>query len=280
MSEPAGIPFRNVLRALRGYQAIPAAIIAVYILAGMFGPWVAPFDPADYSIRDRHSPPLSATGDGIDDASRLYVLGTDMLGRDVLSLWLHGARDSLSLVGISVFLGVVLGTLVTIYISSLPLRRCLVAYGLLAFILIPPALFSVNYPFGLTTLYFWEERFWDEQNSYRIVNLAALTTLSILLTTVVIGLAFYLRSALPIGRLAKMHLRSYGRLNSRYLTAQLHGLEPWISLSAVSSLLLTFKSATLISFGVPHLSWVSIAADERNYGQSAYWVTHITSTAV
>ena len=268
---------RNTLHTLTGWQTIPAAIVALYILAGIFGPWIAPFDPADFYIRDRHSPPWYAA---TPDVSQFYVLGTDALGRDVLSLLLHGARASLSLVGVSTFIGVVVGTLVTANVSGLRHRARLIAYVALALILVPPALFSVNYPFGLATLYFWDERFWDEQNSSHLANLLALATLATLLTTMIIAFAYHLRTTQPIGRLAKVRLGRYGRLSFRYMSAQFHGLTPWISLSAVSSLLLVFKSAALIRFDRPSISWVSIATDERTYGQAAYWIPHIASTAV
>lgn len=75
---------------------------------------VSPYDPLAQSMGDRLLPPFSA-----DAFGRLHVLGTDQLGRDVLSRILWGTRVSLALgvigVGISAPVGVILGLLAGYY---------------------------------------------------------------------------------------------------------------------------------------------------------------------
>jgi ABC-type dipeptide/oligopeptide/nickel transport system permease subunit len=85
---------------------VSAALIALLVLAAVFAPWLAPHA---YDIQDRSYPSLPAAADAV------HPLGTDHLGRDVLSRLLYGARISLS-VGIVVELiealvGVSLGVL-------------------------------------------------------------------------------------------------------------------------------------------------------------------------
>src|SRR5512134_31990 len=65
--------------------------------------WLAPQDPTRQSLRGRLAPPTIEGTDG-----RAHLLGTDHLGRDVLSRVIHGARVSL-LVG---FAAVVVGGLI------------------------------------------------------------------------------------------------------------------------------------------------------------------------
>jgi ABC-type dipeptide/oligopeptide/nickel transport system permease subunit len=69
---------------------------------------VAPHDPARQSLVRRFTPPLWSTG-----GSTAYPLGTDQVGRDVLSRMIHGARISLlvgvSAVVVSLLVGVTLG---------------------------------------------------------------------------------------------------------------------------------------------------------------------------
>ncbi len=60
--------------------------------AALFAPWLAPFPPARVSLGARLLPPLAASEHG-----GLHVLGTDQLGRDVLSRILHGARVSMTI---------------------------------------------------------------------------------------------------------------------------------------------------------------------------------------
>src|SRR5688500_10582548 len=89
---------------------VGALILAVVIGAAVAAPWVAPHDPAKQSLIRRFTPPVWAQG-----GNASYVLGTDQVGRDILSRMIHGARISL-IVGVlamvvSVLVGVTLGLL-------------------------------------------------------------------------------------------------------------------------------------------------------------------------
>jgi peptide/nickel transport system permease protein len=80
------------------------AILAAALLSSL----LAPFDPQLQSLADRLLPPFSQAGDG-----SFHLLGTDQLGRDLLSRLVYGARVSL-LVGLGASLlaglvGVLLG---------------------------------------------------------------------------------------------------------------------------------------------------------------------------
>ena len=69
-----------------------AALLATMVLLALLAPWLAPHDPTEMNVLQRLKPP-----------SADYLLGTDALGRDILSRTLYGARVSL-LVGVSVAL--------------------------------------------------------------------------------------------------------------------------------------------------------------------------------
>ena len=77
-------------------------LVSVFILISVFGPLIAPYDPTDINIPERLSPPTSD-----------FLLGTDALGRDILSRLLHGAQWSLGLAflisGISLVIGTAIG---------------------------------------------------------------------------------------------------------------------------------------------------------------------------
>jgi peptide/nickel transport system permease protein len=83
-------------------------ILAIVIGAAVAAPWVAPHDPAKQSLIRRFTPPVWAPG-----GHASYLLGTDQVGRDILSRMVHGARISLIVgvlaVVISVLVGVSLG---------------------------------------------------------------------------------------------------------------------------------------------------------------------------
>jgi peptide/nickel transport system permease protein len=87
-----------------------AVVLAVVVATAVAAPWVAPHDPAKQSLIRRFTPPLWALGGNV-----AYPLGTDQVGRDVLSRIIHGARISLVVgtlaVVVSLLVGVTLGLL-------------------------------------------------------------------------------------------------------------------------------------------------------------------------
>jgi peptide/nickel transport system permease protein len=90
--------------------AIAAATIAfVCVFCAVFAGWVSPHDPFDLAsleLMDARLPPAWYA-----EGSRKYLLGTDDQGRDILSAVIYGARISLIVGVVSVFLSVVVGTL-------------------------------------------------------------------------------------------------------------------------------------------------------------------------
>ena len=81
---------------MRSVVMLAAALVALAIL----GPLLAPHDPTAINIPNRLSPP-----------SAEWLLGTDALGRDILSRLLHGARWSLGLALLISVMGLCIGTL-------------------------------------------------------------------------------------------------------------------------------------------------------------------------
>ncbi|GAB1256368.1 ABC transporter permease [Aurantivibrio plasticivorans] len=89
---------------------IVASVCTGLILVGIFAPWIAPHDPLHGVLLDRLQPPMWQEG-GTSD----YVLGTDRLGRDILSRLVYGARISLTVCGLAILfagsIGSILGVL-------------------------------------------------------------------------------------------------------------------------------------------------------------------------
>jgi len=82
------------------------AVLVAMLLCGMalFAPLLAPFDPLDQSLISRLRPPI-----GFERYKEGYYLGTDELGRDVLSRSLYGLRLTLSLALIGAMIGLLIG---------------------------------------------------------------------------------------------------------------------------------------------------------------------------
>ena len=97
---------RDFWRALRRNRLalVGGVVVVVLVLMAVFAPVIAPRDPNRPDIKKILADPSSS-----------HPLGTDQLGRDVLSRMLYGARVSLAVgfvsVGIATLIGVVLGSI-------------------------------------------------------------------------------------------------------------------------------------------------------------------------
>lgn len=89
------------LRAVLGSRIfqVGAAIVLVWVVCALFGPWIVPYSPYRDDLMNTLVPPSFA-----------HPFGTDQLGRDVLSRVIVGARSILSVAPLATLLGTVLGT--------------------------------------------------------------------------------------------------------------------------------------------------------------------------
>jgi peptide/nickel transport system permease protein len=84
------------MRRLRHLKIwIGGVILALLFVCGVSAPLLAPYDPQEQRLEDRLRPPSMSAQD-----SRYYLLGTDNLGRDIMSRIIYGSRISL-LVGVA-----------------------------------------------------------------------------------------------------------------------------------------------------------------------------------
>ncbi|KAF5425234.1 peptide/nickel transport system permease protein [Candidatus Methanomarinus sp.] len=96
--------FNNIIGHLKRSRSatIGTIIITLLVLAAIFAPILAPYDPIETNVDDRLMKPCIE-----------HPLGTDHLGRDVYSRLLYGARISLTIgivvVSISALIGIILG---------------------------------------------------------------------------------------------------------------------------------------------------------------------------
>jgi peptide/nickel transport system permease protein len=81
--------------------AIGAAIVALAVLAALFGPALAPHAPEGLFVLQRYKGPSSQ-----------FWLGTDQYGRDILSRLLHGARTTVVMALLATALGTMAGAVI------------------------------------------------------------------------------------------------------------------------------------------------------------------------
>ena len=103
----------------QGFTANRGAFVALIVfaliaVASLFAPLIAPYDPVEQYRDFMLTPPVWAEG-----GSARFLLGTDELGRDMLSRLLHGGRVSLGIglaaVAMSLLPGVLLGLLAAFF---------------------------------------------------------------------------------------------------------------------------------------------------------------------
>ena len=95
---------RSLLRLRWGVAA--AVVLLLIIASAVFAPWVAPHDPLAVNIRHRLGPPAWMHGGTAE-----HLLGTDQVGRDLLSRMIYGGRVSLVVGVCAVILSATIGVL-------------------------------------------------------------------------------------------------------------------------------------------------------------------------
>ncbi len=80
-------------------------VLGLMLLAAVFAPWLSPHDPLEQDLLSSFLPPSwQANGDPV------FLLGTDNLGRDIVSRLIYGARTALIVALVAAALAALLGT--------------------------------------------------------------------------------------------------------------------------------------------------------------------------
>jgi peptide/nickel transport system permease protein len=96
----------HAMRRVRRWPLVPLFILTFFlVIPALLAPQVAPHDPLKGSLSKRLKAPVWQEGGSIQ-----YPLGTDKLGRDILSRIIYGARVSLAVSLVAIVVGGVIGT--------------------------------------------------------------------------------------------------------------------------------------------------------------------------
>jgi peptide/nickel transport system permease protein len=251
--------FQVFKKALRNPLAMAGFIIImlVFVLA-LFAPIISPYDPNEINVKAILLGPSSQ-----------YWMGTDGLGRDVLSRMLHGGRISLLVglvaVGISTLIGIVLGALAGYYrgwVDTVIMRLVDVMLSIPSFFLIlaviaflTPSIINIMIVIGLTS---W-------MGVTRLVR-AEFLSLS--------EREFVLAS------------RTLGAKDARLIFTHLlpNSLTPIIvsAVLGVAGAVLMESGLSFLGLGVqaPQASWGNILTDGKEYIQFAWWLSLFPGLAI
>ena len=93
------------LGIVRDLPILPLLVLVLVLGSAALAPAIAPADPGAQSLIDRLSPPFWQEG-----GSSKHLLGTDHLGRDVLSRLLYGSRVAVAVAGLTIAAAALFGT--------------------------------------------------------------------------------------------------------------------------------------------------------------------------
>lgn len=261
----AGGRASGLLRSLRrspvGLTGL-AIVLAVVFLA-VAGPWIVPHSPDDPNLRARFKPP------GFSDGGGTYILGTDQLGRDILSRVIVGSRVSVLVgviaVAISGTIGVLLGVLAGFVGGWTDVIVMRVADALLGipFIILAIAISGAIGPGLLTLIFLLGFTGWESYARITRGEVLVVRALDFVTAARVIGQRGWmiaLRHVVP------------NVLSSAIVLAALQ----------VGTTILAESSLSFLGLGVqpPNITWGLMLADGRQYIGSAWWMATFPGIAI
>ncbi|MGI4945222.1 MAG: ABC transporter permease, partial [Janthinobacterium lividum] len=255
----------------RGTRRLPAAgtlaaaaFLLLLVAAALLAPWIAPFDPLAGDVLANLMPP--SLGEGGEPA---HLLGTDMLGRDVLSGILYGARVSL-VVGLAAAGGAgVLGTAIGIV--------CGFFRGTLDEVLMRLVDIQLAFPFILLAVL--------------IMYVLGQGLGNVIVVLVVATWPVYAR----VARAEAMRLRETDfvqaarAIGARPLRTLLRHVLPnaaapliVVATAAVPQMIIFEAALSFLGIGLPptQVSWGSLLAAGRDYLDQAWWIATFPGIAI
>ncbi len=254
----------SVASGLRRAPKIPTAVLGVLLAFALLAQWIAPHDPLVQDLSKSFTPPVWHT-----EGSFTNILGTDKLGRDVLTRVMHGARVSLSLslliIAIGGGAGVVLGL-----ISGYSGKKvdAVIQRGVEVILAMPTILVALVFVFAVG-------------HSFESVMFILSPFLAARFTRIVRGETLSVRErdfvaiAQVIGTPTWMILWKHVLPNVFNTIIVLATLE-------VGHLILLESSLSFLGVGVPppRPAWGQMVADGREFISSAYWITLFPGLAI
>ena len=243
-------------------MSIGSTMTALLIATAFLAPWLTTYSPTETNLQASALPPVFTSG------NHIHLLGTDLLGRDMLSRLIYGARTSVLVVSFSVTLSLILG----------------VALGIVS---------TYNQKLGI-----FFERLADVWQSvpYPVLALATIAILgkSFVSIIIILGLTtwilFYrvVRSRI-LSLLENDYIQATKALGASYLRVFWYHILPnilplvLVVATVLSSSIIIFEaSLSFLGLGLPaeFISWGAMAADGFGYESINWWIPVLPSLAI
>lgn len=243
---------------------IGSILLMTVTLLSILAPYISPHDPLEQNLSYRLKPPSWLPG-----GMNTYWLGTDQLGRDILSRIIYGARISL-LVG---FTAVLISGVVGVFLGLI----CGYYGGLLDMVIMRLADVQLSFPFILLVI--------------AIVAVTGPSVLNVILIFGVAGWVIYARTArgLVLSLKEKEFVESAKALGLKDRTILVGHILPNILTSIIviatvriGNVIIWESGLSFLGLGIPPpiISWGRMLAEGRPYLNTAWWSSTFPGLAI
>jgi dipeptide transport system permease protein len=259
----AGRSLLGALLAQRG-ALIGGLILLLVLLCALCAPWLAPHDPTEQFREALLTPPMWLEG-----GQAVFPLGTDELGRDLLSRLLYGAQLSLLIGFCAVLLALLPGVALGLLAGSFPRFPGAPLMRLMDILLALPALLL----------------------AIAVVAVLGPGLLNTVIALALVALPGYVRltratvtSELQRDYVTAARLTGAGTLRLMFVSVLPNCLAPLIVQASLgfSSAILEAAALGFLGLGVqpPDAEWGSMLSSARDYMDIAWWVVTLPGLAI
>lgn len=263
----AGVTGSETPRAAsaRRFPGVPLFILLfLLVLPGLFAPYLAPHNPIRGSLRARLQPPMWVQG-----GTFAHPLGTDKVGRDILSRIIYGARISLAVSIVAILVSGAIGTALGLMagyfggrVDALIMRLVDISLGLpvilLALVFVAAVGASFGTVVGVTAVLLWA----------RYARQVRGETLSI-------------RERDFIAR-ARVAGASHFRIMLRYIFPNVVNTLTVLATLQIGAVILLESALSFLGAGIPRPTptWGSMISDGRDLIVVAWWIAMFPGLAI
>jgi len=256
--------WRKIASVVRDAPTIPTVILVVFLVFGAFGSFIVPYEPNKTSFADALTPPW-----GFEGGSSKHILGTDQLGRDVLSRIIIGASISLQVGIITVVVAGLVGSAVACFSGYMGGKWDLILMRLLDMVMSMPFLVVAIALAAILGASKW--------NLIIILCLVAWAWYARVLRAEVLKI-----KEVDFIRLAVVAGVSKPRIMLRHIFPNIVNTLVVLATLNLGSVIILEASLSFLGLGVPppDPTWGGMVSEGRDYINGAWWLCTLPGIAI
>ena len=245
-------------------SAFAIGMVALLVCLGLFGHWIAPYDASAASLSARLRPPVWVSG-----GSWAYPLGTDPVGRDILSRLIIGTQITLAVSTAALLVGAVAGTALGLIAGYFG--------GIADKIIMRLADVAIGFPIILLAVLFAVVAGPRAENIVVSVGLILWSRFARVVRAEVLSLR-----ERDYVALARVSGASSGQIIRWHLLPNVMNTVVVLASLQIGFTILTEASLSFLGAGIPPPApaWGAMVAEGRNYVVQAWWVPTMPGLAI